>query len=84
MFQSMKAGCFKPGQFGAKIDNLELVKDLHTELYVTIASEDCYFEIIPGKFCFQDILSDLSYRISLVIRQSFFLPKQFQRSRSIL
>ena len=24
------------------------------------------------------------YRISLVIRRSFFLPKQFQRSRSVL
>ena len=26
----------------------------------------------------------MKYRISPVIRQSFFLPKQFQRSRSIL
>ena len=25
-----------------------------------------------------------TYRISSVIRQSFFLPKQFQRSRSVL
>ena len=29
-------------------------------------------------------LSDLNYPISSVIRQSFFLPKQSQRSRSVL
>ena len=46
--QSPVAGCFKPGQFGAKVDNLELVKDLQTELFAVVGSEDCHFELTPG------------------------------------
>ena len=36
------------------------------------------------KVAFKEFLKELQYRISSVIRRSFFLPKQSQRSRSVL
>ena len=46
--QAGSAGCLKPGQFGAKINKLELLRDLQSNFYVTVVSEECYVEILPG------------------------------------
>ena len=47
-FQGLTAGCFKAGQFGAKICNLELIKDLPTDLSVNVVCDECHVEIMPG------------------------------------
>jgi hypothetical protein len=56
-FQGVTSGNYKPGQAGFKVKQLELIKDMDSDLSVMVTCDETFCEIFPGLFFINIMIS---------------------------